>query len=270
MAQEYRHMVAIGSSFAAGPGIEPVVEPAAMRSGSNYAHLVAEALGAELVDVSVSGATTATILSEVQKTPRKRFAPQIESVSADTDLVTVTAGGNDLGYLGSVLAHGLMNRFSKTPVVGPVVRGMQRRRDLVLPDDARLQGAADGLTRIVEQAWARAPRATVLLVDYLPLFDEVDAASGALGFTPVQIRHFRSIARLLSDAYAHAAAATGAGLVAASSYPAGHGVASADPWITPLQPFRALGGSLHPNAAGMRAVASQILVSLRDSTRPVT
>ena len=264
MAQEYRHMVAIGSSFAAGPGIEPVVEPAAMRSGSNYAHLVAEALGADLVDVSVSGATTATILREVQKTPRKRFAPQIESVSAETDLVTVTAGGNDLGYLGSVLAQGLMNRFSTTPVVGPVVRRMQRRRDLVLPDDARLQGAADGLTRIVEQARARAPRATVVLVDYLPLFDEVDAASGALGFTPIQVRHFQSIARLLSDAYAHAAAATGAELIAASSYPSGHGAASSDPWIAPLQPFRTLGGSMHPNAAGMRAVASQILAYLQE------
>jgi lysophospholipase L1-like esterase len=264
MAREYRHMVAIGSSFAAGPGIAPVVEPAAMRSGSNYAHLVARTLGAELVDASVSGATTATILSEAQKTPRKRFAPQIESVSADTDLVTVTAGGNDLGYLGSVLAQGLMNRFSKAPVIGSVVRGMQRRRDLVLPDDARLQGAADGLTRIVEQTRARAPRATVVLVDYLPLFDEADATSGALGFTPVQLRHFRSLARLLSDAYAQAAAATGAELIAASSYPVGHGVASADPWIAPLQPFRALGASMHPNAAGMRAVASEILAHLQE------
>jgi len=37
--------VALGSSFASGPGIEPIIDPRCGRSGSNYAHLVAGRLG---------------------------------------------------------------------------------------------------------------------------------------------------------------------------------------------------------------------------------
>jgi hypothetical protein len=92
-------MVALGSSFAAGPGLEPVVDRAAMRSGRNYAHLVADRLGATLTDATVSGATTATILDEPHRVRRRVFPPQIESVHGVTELVTVTVGGNDLGYL---------------------------------------------------------------------------------------------------------------------------------------------------------------------------
>ena len=49
----YAQMVALGSSFAAGPGVEPVLDRSAMRSGRNYAHLVADALGAVLVDATL-------------------------------------------------------------------------------------------------------------------------------------------------------------------------------------------------------------------------
>ena len=46
-----RLIAALGSSFAAGPGLEPVVDRVAMRSGANYAHLVANVLSAELIDL---------------------------------------------------------------------------------------------------------------------------------------------------------------------------------------------------------------------------
>ena len=39
-------IAALGSSFAAGPGIEPVAHPGAMRSARNYPHLLAEACAA--------------------------------------------------------------------------------------------------------------------------------------------------------------------------------------------------------------------------------
>ena len=63
----YSHMVSLGSSFAAGPGLEPIVNRPAMRSQHNYAHLVANQLGATLVDATVAGATTATILQKAQR-----------------------------------------------------------------------------------------------------------------------------------------------------------------------------------------------------------
>ena len=66
---DHRLIAALGSSFAAGPGIEPIVDAAASRSGRNYAHQLAERLGAELVDLTVSGATTANVLDTPQQTP---------------------------------------------------------------------------------------------------------------------------------------------------------------------------------------------------------
>ena len=52
--------VALGSSFASGPGIDPLLDARCGRSGSNYAHLVAERLGYDLVDVTCGGATGTT------------------------------------------------------------------------------------------------------------------------------------------------------------------------------------------------------------------
>ncbi len=45
-ARTYRHLAAMGSSFASGPGIHPMAEKSAMRSSRNYAHVLAERLGA--------------------------------------------------------------------------------------------------------------------------------------------------------------------------------------------------------------------------------
>jgi hypothetical protein len=57
--------VAMGSSFAAGPGIAPRASASPRRAGrssGNYAHLVARALGLDLRDMTYSGATTNDIL----------------------------------------------------------------------------------------------------------------------------------------------------------------------------------------------------------------
>ena len=90
--------VAMGSSFAAGPGLPTRVPGSPRRAGrssGNYAHLVARALGLDLQDVTYSGATTSDILR-----PSAGGQPaQLDAVTADTRLVTITAGGNDVGYL---------------------------------------------------------------------------------------------------------------------------------------------------------------------------
>jgi len=61
--------------------------------------VLAERLDADLTDVTISGATTATILDTPQITVTGvRFPPQLRLLSESADLVTITAGGNDLGY----------------------------------------------------------------------------------------------------------------------------------------------------------------------------
>lgn len=254
----YAQMVSLGSSFAAGPGVEPVVDKAAMRSGRNYAHLVATRLGATLVDATVSGATTATILHQRQRVTTRVFAPQIESVHAGTDLVTVTAGGNDLGYLGGVLGTALLGHLAGWWLSRPVANLIRGRRVLKPVTQEQQEAATDGLVRIVEGVRARAPEARVVLVDYLPIFTDLTTGRTGVPMTGSEMEHFRGVAASLSAAYAEASRRSGADLVPASVYGHDHGAGSPEPWVNVLR-VKALGSSFHPTAAGMQAVADAIL-----------
>ena len=257
----YSQMVALGSSFAAGPGLEPVVDRSAMRSGRNYAHLVAAGLGAALIDATVSGATTATILDRSQRVTTHIFAPQIESVHAETDLVTVTAGGNDLGYLGGVLLTALVGQLGRWRLMRPLSGLVRSRRVLQPVTPEQQEAASDGLVRIVEGVRARAPQARVVLVDYLPVFTGSTTEVSGLPLTTAEREHFQGVAAVLSVAYAAAARRTGADLVPASVYGQEHGAGSAVPWVNVLR-VRALASSFHPTLAGMQAVADAVLEHL--------
>lgn len=72
-ANGIRRVALIGSLFAVGPDIEPMIEPVAGRSGNNYGEIVARRLGAAIADLAVSGATTDTCCP-----------PCSESVDADS------------------------------------------------------------------------------------------------------------------------------------------------------------------------------------------
>ena len=113
--------VALGSSMAAGPGIRPSADGAPFRAGRsarNYPHLVAERLGLDLVDVTYSGATTASVLTD----PQNGAPPQADALDASEDLVTVTIGGNDVGYVPLLMAAGLPRIVRSLPLVGRLVR----------------------------------------------------------------------------------------------------------------------------------------------------
>lgn len=119
-ANGIRRVALIGSSFAAGPDIEPLIEPVAGRSGNNYGEIVARRLGAAVADLAVSGATTDTVLSAVQRIGRRRFPPQLPQIPEDADLIMVTAGGNDLGYLQSIIPAALAGRFDTAMITRPL------------------------------------------------------------------------------------------------------------------------------------------------------
>ena len=102
----------------------------------------------------------------------------------------------------------------------------------------------------------------MVLVGYLPIFDPEPTDAVTARFTPDETARFRRIADQLAEVYAQASVRSGAELVAPDAYEAGHGVGSTDPWINDLQPLREVGGSFHPNAAGMTAVAQTVLRSI--------
>jgi lysophospholipase L1-like esterase len=253
--------VALGSSFASGPGVEPIVHAGCGRSGRNYPNLVAERLGYDLVDVSSGGAAIADVLDRPQALLTGRSVPpQVESLGPDADLVTVTVGGNDVDYLLTLLrcsyradpagAPAAAGAFFGTPIDPAAVDSALA----VLP--ARLAGLVD----VVRE---RAPRARVVLVDYLTVVPP--ASTPAFPMSEEHRDLCAGIGRRLEQATAAAARDTGADLVAASAVSRDHAVGSVDPWVTGWEFGDLLAGGLapyHPNAAGMRAVADALVASL--------
>ncbi|MDY6996996.1 MAG: SGNH/GDSL hydrolase family protein [Actinomycetota bacterium] len=248
--------VALGSSMAAGPGITPRAAGSprsAGRSARNYPHLVARALDLDLVDVTYSGATTAHVLAESQR----GAPPQIDALDGSETLVTVTIGGNDAGYVPLLLAASLPRWTRSVPLLGA------RIRELLDPGarERALAGVGAALVEVGRTVRDRAPRATVLFVDYLPLLPpagpapplaEADAALG------------RRVAAALKRSTAAAAHATGARLVSAAEAGADHHAWSSAPWTTrPGWPIPGRPAPLHPNAAGMAAVADLVIGALR-------
>ena len=253
-------VVALGSSFAAGPGIPPVADAAALRSRRNYPNLVATALGASLIDATVSGATTDTILRTPQRRGLRRFPPQIESIrtGSEVDLVTITAGGNDLGYLASLLRAGLANRLSSRAITAPLGRRLRGSGATAVPAD-QVERAADGLAAIVAAVAERVPRARILLVDYLTIVGPGTRPSDAVPFTQEELERFRSTAAQLVAAFQRAEQRSVAELVRVSELSQSHALDAREPWVNGLRPFRELSSSFHPNAPGMRAVADAVL-----------
>lgn len=107
--------------MAAGPGIRPRAGGAPCwsgRSARNYAHLLAERLKLDLVDVTFSGATTAHVLADHQRGE----PPQIAGLDGSESLVTVTIGGNDVGYVPLLMAASLP-RCVRRPATGCEIVG---------------------------------------------------------------------------------------------------------------------------------------------------
>ena len=156
--------VALGSSMAAGPGIRPSAAGAPFRAGRsarNYPHLVAEKLGLDLVDVTYSGATTANVLTD----PQHGAPPQVDALDGSETLVTVTIGGNDVGYVPLLMAAGLPRIARSLPLLG----GLLREQLDPGGRDRALVEVAESLKEVGRTVRQRAPRARVLFVDYLTL-----------------------------------------------------------------------------------------------------
>jgi lysophospholipase L1-like esterase len=250
--------VAMGSSFAAGPGIAPRAPASSRRAGrssGNYAHLVARALGLDLHDVTYSGATTGDVLR-----PSAAGQPaQLESVTPDTRLVTMTAGGNDVGYLPRLTLASLPWPLRALPGVKARVAGFG---DPAATDE-RFAQLEDNLAQIGRRLRDRAPACRVLFVDYLTILPPDGDDRG--GPPPAKIAEWgRAIAARLATTTRAAAQAGGFEYVAASAASAEHHAWSSAPWTRRFHLSLRGGAPYHPDAAGMAAVAQLVLATLTD------
>jgi lysophospholipase L1-like esterase len=254
--------VALGSSFAAGPGIDPILDARCGRSGGNYAHLVAERLGFDLVDVTCGGATVDDVLSRPQPLMLGgTVPPQLDSMRSDAELVTITVGGNDVEYMLTLARCS----YRIAPEVAPPGAG-EFFGTPVAPaaGEAALAALPEKLAGLVSAVRHRAPRARILLVDYLTVLPE-GRRCAELPITQDDLGTCVDLGRRLEAATAEAARAAGAELVAASAISRDHTVCDPEPWVTGWEFGDVLAGGVapyHPNAAGMRAVAEAITGTL--------
>jgi len=236
--------VALGSSYAAGPGIEPQEMPATRctRSTANYAHQFAQLRNLMLVDVSCGGARTKDLLE-----PWKELPPQLDSVTPDTRLVTITIGGNDVGYIGYLVRASMCSAGGATSCNQPP------------PTEAAWEALAQSIRRVAAEVKQRAPNARVIFVNYVSVLPATGSCA-AVGMTPALAEGNRAIARRLAEVTATAARDSGAELLDAATLSQAHDACSATPWIGG---YAGPDGKMsrvpfHPNKDGMTAIAGAL------------
>lgn len=238
--------VSMGSSFAAGLGIAPYAEGAparCARSTRNYARQLAALRGLALVDAGCSGATTAALLA-----PWGELPAQIDSVTPDTRLVTLTVGGNDIGYVGGLF--GASCRARSEP-------NCQTETTATEADYVALKTA---MTKLVAEIRGRAPKAVVAFVQY-PAVLPPTGVCAATPLSDTSAAAARAKAARLAKITAEVAREGGALLIAADRFSQGHDACAAEPW---MNGYPAPPGAVpyHPNLAAMTAIAEALDAAL--------
>lgn len=239
--------VAMGSSFAAGPGIAPSAgsKPTlCARSANNYAQQLAKRRGLQLDDVSCSGATTRGVLDGWAG-----IAPQIDALTSETRLVTITIGGNDVGYIGGLMAASCQRANAASSVrCPPAVPATEEKW-------AALEAA---LRRIADEVRQRSPKARLIWVDYPAVLPERGGCAAA-PLSPEQADGARQVAKRLAALTARVARETGGSILAASRLTKGHDVCAPDPWMNGYPvPGKPVSAPYHPTLPGMTAIADAL------------
>ena len=254
------HIASLGSSFAAGPGIRPHSSLAAQRSTMNYGCLLARSLNARHTDLTVSGSTLRNVLSEPQVLFGKRFEPQISLLPPDSDVVTITAGGNDLNYIGGIVSEEL----STTTITRNLSRLFPVLIGKIVSGEDELVGR---FVAVIDAIHVKAPGALVILIEYLTLFSQDSKAGVDVWMNAERMQHFQDMACLLQRAYVRAAEQRpGVVVLPVAKASQTHGLGSAEPWVRgwSLRMILRRQVPFHPNEQGMQAVAEMAKKKLQD------
>jgi lysophospholipase L1-like esterase len=252
--------VALGDSYTSGPAIATQESDAGLcfRSDHNYPSLLARLLAVtSFRDVSCAGATTTNLLHAaahpVRGTPDA--LAQVAAVKATTSLVTVGIGGNDSGLFGTLFQTCAQTANNSGDVCRPYITS---RLPQIL---AQTQRAVAGTLQAVK---ARAPHARVVLVGYLRL-TPTDKGCGTFPVSKADLPVVAGAESALDAAMSRAAKDAGVEYISMRKASTGHDAcAGARAWTNGTTTRTDDGFPLHPNSAGMRAVAATIERVLRN------
>lgn len=251
--------VALGDSYTAGPLIpnQQTNPLGCLRSDRNYPHLIAGATGTQAFrDVSCSGADTDDLHSEQGVTPGPN-PPQLNALDANTLVVTMGMGGNDIGFSGII-----ENCVSLLPFGSPCRD--QYTAGGVDQLSARIAQTAPKIAAGIQAIRARSPQARILVVGYPAILP--DTGSGCWPSMPMawnDVPYIRAKHKELNAMLAAQSAANGATYVDVYTPSIGRDScrSSSVRWVEPIIPGNAA-APVHPNARGMQGMATAVQARL--------
>ncbi|WKN48372.1 SGNH/GDSL hydrolase family protein [Nocardioides sp. Arc9.136] len=255
--------VALGDSYSSAAGVQPVdptAPVACQRSTRNYPHVIARRTGAQLTDVTCGGADT----TDYREAQHPGVAPQLDALSAGTDLVTMTIGGNDSGVFGTAIAQCSLAGFRSGGVGSPC-----RDEHGSTYEDTVRTSTYPALVRALTDVRERAPRARVAALGYPWILPATGGCFASMPVAEGDVAYLRSLQHTLNDAVRRAAEATGATYVDMEQVSEGHDACqpAGTRWIEPV-----FGGTnpvvVHPNAYGEARMAARTIDVLGLATVP--
>lgn len=226
---------ALGDSYASGYGVPPY--EACGRSQSAYAVQLDGRMKIDLGDfVACAGATTVSLVA----------GGQLTALDEDTDLVTISIGGNDIGWSSPVVA-----------CLGGT--DTQCAASLAVTTDRVWTVLPGLLDSVYSQVSASAPTAHVIVTGYPRLFSP--EYGPFLAASTSEQEALNDGADLLNGVIAKAAAEHGFQFVDVTKRFLGHGVNAPNAWI--LGPFDP--GAFHPNTDGYEAYTAAVTAAINPS-----
>ncbi|CAM5609255.1 MULTISPECIES: SGNH/GDSL hydrolase family protein [Streptomyces] len=217
--------VALGDSYSSGVGAGSYISDSGdcRRSTAAYPYLWQAANSPASFDfVACSGATTSSVASS-----------QLGVLSASTSLVSVTAGGNDVGFADVMQDCVLGSEATCLSSVDAAVGQMNNT----------LPGSLDSL---YDNIRARAPQAQVVVLGY-PRFYQLSGSCIA-GLSEAERAAINNASDVLNDVIAKRSADAGFAFSSVVDEFTGHELCSGDAWLHSVTvPVH---NSYHPKAAG--------------------
>ncbi len=251
--------VALGDSYAAGPLIpNPVLPLGCLKSSNNYPHVAAPSIGLTLRDASCSGAKTDNMTNPQNVDPDGPNPPQFNSLDASTTVVSLTIGGNDIGFSEVAESCITINPFSHPCLDKYNAGGNDQLK-------ARIEATAPKVAAVLQGIHTRSPAAKVYVVNYPAIFPETGFGCWPqmpIGFQDVP--YLRSTEQRLNAMLATQAAANGATLVNWYGASIGHDACkgTSTRWVEPLVPGT-LAAPIHPNKQGMAGGAATLVAAVK-------
>lgn len=250
--------VALGDSLASGPGIPQQVDANCLRSSNNYPSLVAARLQTHTIDVSCSGASTASMTG-----PQGTAGPQLGALSRATDLVTISVGVNDIGINGAGFTSIISTCAALTssdPTGSPCkdALGASGSDELL----ANISGAAPKVAATLAGIHRRAPHAELMVIGYPDLFPENgdSCTSATVPLAAGDFGYLQNAEKALNAMLSREAKQARATYVDTYTPTIGHDMCQPEGvrWIEPIVPASPTIAPAHPNASGHKMMATAV------------